>query len=161
MYFLAYIIPLFYAISGFALPAESLFAGKIFYFKGNIMFNSNSSVILHIINCNMFLFSIIRDAEHMQSSCTFSNCLFMLKHYTSVKRPNVNSMFLILKYLFKKSKCALLIMLFTCRDRSFFYISFSRFSLVHFFVLIIVIPVLSLCSSFPPNTISPLEKENK
>lgn len=61
------------------------------------MFNGNSSLILDIINYNMFLFSIIRDGEHMQSSCTFRNCLFMLKHYTSVKRPKVNSMFLVLR----------------------------------------------------------------
>ena len=76
-----------------------LWCKSILYCNGNIMFNSNSnsSVILHIINCNMFLFSIIRDAEHMQSSCTFRNCLFMLKHYTSVKRPKVNSMFLVLR----------------------------------------------------------------
>ena len=61
------------------------------------MFNGYSSLILDIINYNMFLFSIIRDGEHMQSSCTFRNCLFMLKHYTSVKRPKVNSMFLVLR----------------------------------------------------------------
>ena len=61
------------------------------------MFNGYSSLILDIINYNMFLFSIIKDGEHMQSSCTFRNCLFMLKHYTSVKRPKVNSMFLVLR----------------------------------------------------------------
>ena len=59
------------------------------------MFIGYSTLILDIKN--MFLFSIIRDGEHMQSSCTFRNCLFMLKHYTSVKRPKVNSMFLVLR----------------------------------------------------------------